>query len=90
MDRCLVKGVIAAANVQKRQSANITDTQSNVQIPQTHIAINAKHSAAIFGKCGGNTGAKRGFSCAALTGQNADQFSHAYRLLAQIKFIIKQ
>ena len=76
MRRGLAEGVTALADIQKGQRAAVGQTQRNIQIPKSHITVDAKHLPAGTGQSGGNRCRDRGFSCSALAGQNRDQLTH--------------
>ena len=68
-------------NIQKGQVAAVGHAQGDVQVPQTHIAVNAEHPFAPFGQGGGNPGTDGGLPGAAFSRDNGIQFAQTNRSL---------
>ena len=61
----------------ERKGTHMGNSQSDIQIPHSHITIDAKNCFTAFCKGLGNAGAKACFTCATLTGYDCDQFAHS-------------
>ena len=75
MHSSLRQRIAALAHIQKRQRAAVGHAQRDIQIPQSHIAVDTQDAAG-GRQSGCDTGTDRRFSRSALTGQNRDQFAH--------------
>ena len=82
--------VAAGAYIQKREGAHLAHTKRNIQVPQTHIAIDAKDLFAVLRQGFRDACANGSFACSALAGQNRDQLSHVCPSLSFVMIIIKR
>ena len=60
----------------------MAQTQGNIQIPHTHIAVNTQNRFPVFCQGLRNPGTQACFAGAAFTGYNCDQFAQSQALLA--------
>jgi hypothetical protein len=74
----LIQPVAPLQDVKEGQAGLIGGTQRDIQIPQAHIAVDAKHTLPGAGQRRRHGGGYGRFARPALTGQDRDRFSHVY------------
>ena len=67
----IAQGIAAFGYIQEGERARVTETQGNVQVPQSDIAVHAQDPGAGAGQCNAHARADGSFSGTALAGHHS-------------------
>ena len=72
------QGTAVQRYIGKIHQGAVSQSQSEVQIPQADVGIDAQDALALGGKTGRDPGAERRFARAALAGNDGNRYTHVH------------